>query len=215
MARQLTHQLSKPSPQKKPNIKHQFGIEAGTHEDPKSIIIAAEFTAAVTYNLAISAVSTEEIKSNKFNQYKVGKALSFLDLLPSREIADNQTFYPAKIIPESELSGHEKIIAQNHQGEFTITNSKQYSRGKAYAIHQFEETEAVRKGQVVAVSVPGGIELSAPHDFAGIFVTKSAEFYSDPAIGLYPVTADKMATKFCYPCEVSEITVNFATSRKI
>ena len=71
---------------------------------------------------------------------------------------------------------------------------------------QFEEMEAIQKGQVVATGNQG-TELKAKFDFSVLFITKSRDLFDDEAIGLYP-TSD-LNTKFCYPCEVEEIKLSF------
>ena len=71
--------------------------------------------------------------------------------------------------------------------------------------------EVIEEGTVVAMAIPSGAILSAPRDFAGIFFSKSATFYDkDPAVGPWPVAADKLSsTKFCYPCDVEELKLKF------
>lgn len=80
--------------------------------------------------------------------------------------------------------------------------------GKDY---QYEEMEAVKKGQVLAIARPSGTLFKAPYDFSGIFPSKAAALYDkDPSVGPWPVAVDKLAsTKFCYPCDVSEWKVSF------
>ncbi len=76
---------------------------------------------------------------------------------------------------------------------------------------QYEEMEAIAKGQVVARAEPSGTLFKAPFSFSGIFFSKSAALYDkDPNVGPWPVPVDRLATtKFCYPCEVSEMKLTF------
>jgi hypothetical protein len=81
-----------------------------------------------------------------------------------------------------------------------------------YAIYQYDEMEPVEHNQVVAVAVPSGTEFTAPYAFSGIFLSKSAALYDkDPSVGPWPVHADHISTiKFCYPCDVSAMKVDFS-----
>lgn len=159
---------------KKPNIIHQYGIEAGTHEDPNSIKIAAEWTCSMLYSLGLTKVEPLHTSDdNKFYEYRVKEKLNFSDFETSAKIPAGETF-------------------------ITVKDGKEY---------QYDEMEEVQAGQVVALSSPSGIELSAAYKFSGIFVTKSSKLFNDPAIGLYPVTTEQLDTKFCYPCIVSEISL--------
>ena len=160
----------------KPNIKYQFGIEAGTHEDDLSYRRAAEFTATLLYNIDVSEVPPPP-REGKFYQYKVVGIIKFSDLKSSAKIPPGEMFYTAKVVD-----------------------------GKIQ-IYQYLEFESIYADQIVAISVPSGIELRSPSNFSCLFITKSAELYSDKAIGLYPVSTNEMATKFCYACEVKEIDI--------
>lgn len=43
-----------------------------------------------------------------------------------------------------------------------------------------------------------------------VFVTKSADCYKDRAVGVFPVKGGDIAdVKFCYPCDVREVCVDF------
>lgn len=75
------------------------------------------------------------------------------------------------------------------------------------SVKQFEEMEAIQAEQILATG-DKGTELRAKFAFSALFVTKSKDKFSDPAIGLYP-TKD-LSTKFCYPCEVSEMKIDFS-----
>jgi hypothetical protein len=163
---------------KKLNIKHQFGIEAGMHEDKNSFRIAAEFVASLFTNLVISSAgASAKNSSDIFYEYIVQPKICFANLTASAIIQADDSFVTVKKID-----------------------------GKLQE-YQYEEFEQISKGQVVALSKTSATTLSAPADFAVLFITKSAQVFSDTAIGLYPVAGDKMETKFCYPCKVKQIKI--------
>ena len=163
---------------KKPNIKYQFGIEAGTHEDPKSFQHASEFTAAFFSNIGISDASPLMKNDNgTFYEYQVMPKLSFADLVPTEPIVETDIFITVKETENNLLP------------------------------YQYKEMQKIKAGEILALSTTSTTRLSAPFSFSTLFITKSAEVYSDPAIGLYPVPAHKMDTKFCYPCVVKKIKI--------
>jgi hypothetical protein len=167
---------------KKPNIKHQFGIEAGTHEDKKSYAIAAEFAAALWAQIGVSGASARLEKPEQvFYEYQVQPKINFADLIPSAPLTADDSFVTVKKIDGKLLP------------------------------YQYEEFEKIKAGQIVAQSkISGkktGTTLAAPSDFSTLFITKSAAVYTDEAIGLYPVAANKMDTKFCYPCVVKKVKI--------
>lgn len=163
---------------KKSNLTHQFGIEAGTHEDENSFRIAAEFTANLFANIEVSAgPALIETNESRFYEYQVQAKITFADLESSAAINADDSFLTAKEI-DGELQPY-----------------------------QYEEMESIAAGQTVAWSKKTGTMLKTKHAFSCIFVSKSAEIFSDEAIGLYPVSTDKLDTKFCYPCKVEEIEI--------
>jgi hypothetical protein len=107
------------------------------------------------------------------------------------------------------------VIVKQADDIYAIQSVADFTRKPAgameYAVYQYDEMEPVREGQVVAVAVPSGTTFKAPYDFSGIFVSKSAALYDkDPAVGPWPVSADKIdSVKFCYPCDVSEMRIDF------
>ncbi len=163
---------------KLPNIKHQFGIEAGTHEDISSYRIASEFACNLLHNLGISSAAPLKTNASKaFYEYQVQPKINFADLTASGEFREKDSLITAKDI-DGELQPY-----------------------------QYEEMEKIVAGQVVAKAEKSGATLSAPSEFSAIFVTKSSAIFNDEAIGLYPVATDKMDIKFCYPCIVNEIEI--------
>lgn len=159
------------------HIHSHTGIEAGRHEDPNAPTVAASFTLSLLYNLGITpALPHFKGENGIFERFTVQPKLSYADLMADAPIPGDAQIFMARETP-------------------------------AGIIHaQYEEMEAIVRGQVVAVAEPGNIPLRAPRDFSGIFFSKSAALYDkDPAVGPWPLPASAMAsTKFCYPCDVSE-----------
>jgi hypothetical protein len=166
-----------------PHIHSHTGIEAGTHEDPQAPMVAASFTLSLLYNLGITHIAPFYKNENgAFATFTVRPRITYGDLIPDAPLPLNDMVFMAR-----EVSG--KIMHA-----------------------QYEEMEAVVKGQVVAVAEPSGIALRAPFDFSGIFISKAAALYDkDPAVGPWPLPAGALAsTKFCYPCDVSTWQVEWA-----
>jgi hypothetical protein len=158
------------------HIHSHTGIEAGRHEDPHAPSVAASFTLSLLYNLGITPALPHFTGENgMFEQFLVQPKLSYADLLADAPLPADAQIYMAR----------------------------ETATGILHA--QYEEMEAIAKGQVVAVAEPYGITLRAPRDFSGIFFSKSGALYTqDPAVGPWPLPASAAAsTKFCYPCDVS------------
>lgn len=159
-----------------PNIESQTGIEAGSHEEESAPHVAASFTLSLLHTLGFTKMPPLFDKEDgMFNRYEVKPRLTYADL-----------------VMEGKLQPDDKISMAKETG------------GKI-ADYQYEEMEAVRKGQIVAVARPSGAIFRAPYDFSGIFWSKPQALYDkDPTVGPWPVAADKLsAVKFCFPCEVS------------
>ncbi len=159
------------------HIHSHTGIEAGRHEDPNAPMVAASFTLSLLYNLGITRALPHFTGENgMFERFTVQPKLSYADLVADASIPADAMIFMARETP-------------------------------AGIIHaQYEEMEAMKAGQVVAVAEPGNIALRAPRDFSGIFFSKAAALYDkDPAVGPWPLPVSTMAsTKFCYPCAVSD-----------
>lgn len=201
-----------------PNIESQMGIEAGRHESPDAPEIAAAFTLALLYHLKLTSVPPLEEKENgAFEQYHVSPRITYGDLSHSGSLKNNDQVFMALPCntPEKLPQKCARVIVKKKNGDMAVQTALEYivSPGGelAYAVHQYEEMEAFKKGQVLAVAVPSGVEFKAPADFSPIFISKSGSLYSkDPAVGAWPVVADKIAsTKFCYPCDVSSWKIDF------
>ncbi len=166
-----------------PNILCQTGIEAGRHEDPKSPHVAAAFTLATLYNEGITSVKPlSQEDDGIFERYSVRPRITYNDLQREGELKSDDQIY----------------MAQENNGK--IEN------------YQYDEMEAVKAGQIVAVARPSGTVFRAPSDFSGIFFSKSGALYDkDPSVGPWPVPASKVdSVKFCYPCIVSKMKINFS-----
>lgn len=165
-----------------PNITCQTGIEAGRHEDQNSPHIAAAFTLATLYNQGITSVKPLlKEDDGKFIRYSVQPRITYGDLTLEGKLQDND------------------IISMAREKNSKIEN------------HQYDEMEAIKTGQIVAVAQPSGTVLRAPSDFSGIFFSKSSVLYDkDPAVNPWPLPATKINNvKFCYPCVVSELRIIF------
>lgn len=196
------------------NVKTSTGIEAGRHEDPASFDRAAHFTLAHLFNLGITPARPPgmEQEDGRFIRYRVEKSLTYAALLPAGAApVPGDLFYPVLACqPSMPLPpGTEQVLLRTQEGALALAHaSARPSSAFAYAVHQYGELEPVRQGQVLAVSIPSGVELLAPADFCCLFVSKSAARYRDPAVGPWPVPADKLAaTKFCYPATPGEMGV--------
>lgn len=165
-----------------PNISCQTGIEAGRHEATNSPQVAASFTLSILYNQGITRVKPlMQNDDGAFIRYSVQPRITYGDLIRDGELQAGDEIYMA----------HEK----NGDIEY----------------HQYDEMEAIKAGQIVAVSQPSGAFLRAPSDFSGIFFSKSGVLYDkDPSVGPWPLAVAKIdSVKFCYPCIVSEMKIIF------
>ena len=105
------------------------------------------------------------------------------------------------------------IVKQD--GHYKLQSVAEFTKRPAgtmeYALYQYDEMEAIAAGQLVAVAIPSGTVFRTRNAFSGIFLSKSGELYDkDPSVGPWPVAADKIsAVKFCYPCEVNPVTLEF------
>ena len=164
------------------HIHSHTGIEAGSHEDAAAAMLAASFAHALLYNLGITSVTPPNVNDNGvFTRYTVRPRITYADLVADAHVADHEMVYMAREV-------------------------------KGVVVHsQYREMEAIEKGQVVAVAEPSGTKLRAPHDFSGIFFSKSgALFDKDPAVGPWPLAAANLSgTKFCYPCDVDDWQIDW------
>ncbi len=200
-----------------PNIKSQTGIEAGRHEAPDAPATAAAFTLALLHTLGITAVAPLEAKEDGvFIRYGVRPRITYADLAHHGVLHGDDKIYMARrcealaSVPERS----DTVIVRRPDGHWALQSVAQFSTKPAgemhYAVYQYDEMEAISKDDVVAVAIPSGVAFHAPESFSGIFVSKSAALYDkDPAVGPWPVTADKIGSvKFCYPCHVGEMKLN-------
>ena len=165
------------------NITCQTGIEAGRHEDPKAPYVAAAFTLATLYNQGITNVRPfDENDDGMFMRYSVQPRITYSDLLREGELAPDDSIY----------------MARENNGRIEE--------------YQYDEMEAIKASQVVAVAKPSGTVFRTGSDFSGIFFSKSGKLYDkDPAVGPWPLPAAKSGeVKFCYPCLVSDMKINFS-----
>jgi hypothetical protein len=166
------------------NITFQVGIEAGRHEDPKAPHIAAAFTLASLYNQGITEIwPFDKNDSGIFTRYSVQPRITYDDLLRKGELLAGDQIYMAREISEGKIEEY-----------------------------QYDEMESIKAGQVVAIAKPSNTVFRAPSDFSGIFFSKSGILYDkDPAVGPWPLAVSKAGeVKFCYPCIVSDMKINFS-----
>jgi len=199
------------------NINCQIGIEAGRHESFGAPQIAASFTLSLLNTLGITKVPPLFDKENGvFERYDVKPRITYGDLAHDALAKDDMVYMalPCKAIEEIPKNS-DRVIVKKKDGALVLQTALEHiikpNGGLMYALHQYGEMEAIRKGQVLAVALPSGAEFKAPHDFSTLFISKSASLYpKDPAVGPWPVPADKIASvKFCYPCDVSKWKVMF------
>ncbi len=166
-----------------PNLACQTGIEAGRHEDPNAPYMAAAFTLATLYKQGITDI--KPLASNDdgvFKRYSVQPRITYADLIHDGVLQPGDEIYMA------------------HENNGKIEN------------YQYDEMQEISKGQVVAIARPSGVVFRAPSDFSGIFFSKPGALYDkDPAVGPWPFYAEKLQTvKFCYPCLVTDMKVDFS-----
>lgn len=201
-----------------PNIACQIGIEAGRHEEPYTPHVAASFTLSLLHTLGLTAIAPMHARENGvFDRYAVKPRLSFADLKIEGKLQPDDLVYmvtdctSADAIPKQS----DKVVVRLKDGTFaiqTILENIITPKGElAYALYQYDEMVHIKKDHVVAIAIPSGVLFKAPQEMWGIFFSKSAALYDkDPAVGPWPVAKDKLATtKFCYPCMVSKMKIEF------
>lgn len=200
------------------NIQCQVGIEAGRHESPLAPQVAASFTLSLFYTLGLTKVTPlVEKETGQFERYEVKPRITYADLAHKGSLAkDDQLYMALPCTAIEQIPKHSaRVIVEHKNGTLALQTALEHiikPAGKLrYALHQYDEMEAIKKNQVVAVALPSGVEFKAPENFSGIFLSKSAVLYDkDPSVGPWPVAADKLASvKFCYPCEVSKWKLAF------
>lgn len=201
-----------------PNIKSQTGIEAGRHEAPEAPRTAAAFALALLYRLGLtSAAPLKAEDDGAFTRYAVRPRITYADLAHQGILHGDDKLYMAKSCRAlaSVPARCDTVIVRLPNNQYGLQPLPEFSVKPAgvmeYVVYQYDEMEAIGKGEVVAVALPSGIPFKTTESFSGIFVSKSAALYDkDPAVGPWPVPAAKISSvKFCYPCEVSNITLNF------
>ncbi len=199
-------------------MESQTGIEAGRHEDPAAPYNAASFTLSLLHTLGLTSVSPIYVQENGiFEGYHVNPRITYADLHYGDTLRAHDQVFMAKTcqslasVPERSDS----VIVKQSEDIYAIQTVADFTRKPAgtmeYAVYQYDEMESIEKDQVVAVAVPSGTAFTAPKKFSGIFLSKSAALYDkDPSVGPWPVHADHIASiKFCYPCEVSDLKIDF------
>jgi len=197
------------------NIKYQVGIEAGRHEAPESPHNAANYTLSFLYTTGwTTAEPLYTNNSNIFDGYEVSPRITYADLDYGNTLAANDMVYMARPCQSlASVPERSDIVVVKIDGHYGLQSVADFTLKPAgsmeYAIYQYDEMEPIPENQVVAVAIPSGTSFRTKKAFAGIFLSKSAALYDkDPAVGPWPVAADKINTiKFCYPCKVSAITV--------
>ena len=175
-----------------PNIKSQVGIEAGRHEDPNAPFNAATFTLSLLNTLGITQVAPLFTQENGiFNAYNVRPRITYADL----DHADT-------LLPEDQIY---MVKSSTTPGDTPCPGAPEF------ALHQYDEMEPIGAGQIVAVAIPSRTVFRTKSAFSGIFVSNSGALYDkDPSVGPWPVAGANIGNvKFCYPCDVSEITIEF------
>ncbi|MGE3713031.1 MAG: hypothetical protein AB7F82_00685 [Alphaproteobacteria bacterium] len=201
------------------NIRHQIGIEAGTHESPDAPYIAASFVLASLYRMGFTAAEpvngTDD--DGEFEGYHVKPRITYADLEIDGTLDANDKVYMVEPCtePEELPSDATSVVIRKDDGAFGLQTFMQFMvqpKGELYyALRQYDEMEPVQAGQVIAVAVPSGIELKTKEAFSGIFWSKYGVLYDkDPAVGPWPVKASELdKVKLCYPCEVKATRIKF------
>lgn len=197
-----------------PNIESQTGIEAGRHEAPESPHTAASFTLSTLHTLGLTRVAPlygEEHGS--FIGYRVRPRITYADLEHGKLQTGDKVYMVKACTTTNEIPERSEEIVVRTASGYTIQATEAFAakpQGElVYALYQYDEMEPIAKDAVVALALPSGTEFRTREKFSGIFVSKSAKLYDkDPAVGPWPVQADAIdKIKFCYPCDVSEITL--------
>lgn len=198
------------------SMKSQTGIEAGRHEAPETPHIAASFTLSLLHTLGITDAPPLHAKEDgKFLRYAVRPRLTYADLDYGDTLRAEDKVYMAKACHAlASVPERSDTVVVKRDGNYALQSVAEFTQKPAgemaYAVYQYDEMEAVEAGQVVAVAVPSGTKFTAKEHFSVLFISKSAALYDkDPAVGPWPVAADKIGNvKFCYPCDVSETTLD-------
>ncbi len=214
----VTVQTFKTILSKLPTIESQTGIEAGRHELPETLQIAASFTLSLLHTLGLTSIMPlYDKETGVFARYEVQPRLTYGNLEHEDTLQDDDKIYMAKACPTIEAipKNSAVVVVRKEDGNYKLQPILEFLVDPAgelvYAICQYEEMEAMAKDEVVAVAVPSGTAFTMPSGFSGVFLSKSAALYDkDPAVGPWPLTADKIdSIKFCYPCKLSEMKVKF------
>ncbi|NBX03798.1 MAG: hypothetical protein EBR02_07060 [Alphaproteobacteria bacterium] len=203
-------------PQK--NILCHLGIEAGRHEMPDAPGIAAAFTLSVLYTQGLTKVlPILDHEDGIFEAYNVRPRITYADLKRKGDVQPDDKIYMVQKCTKMDAipARSDRVVMKKKDGTYvvqTILEAILTPKGEMqYAIFQYDEMEEIKKGAVVGLAVPSGATFSTTETFSGIFFSKSGTLYDkDPAVGPWPVPASSLATtKFCYPCDVSEIKIKF------
>lgn len=200
-----------------PNIKYQVGIEAGRHEAPDAPYNAANFTLSMLHTIGWTQLPPLLTNvSNIFEGYAVHPKITYADLNYGNTLLAEDRVYMARTCQSlASVPERSDTVIVKQDGHYTLQTVAEFTQKPAgsmeYALFQYDEMEAIDAGQVVAVALPSGTEFRTRSAFSGIFLSKSAALYDkDPAVGPWPVAAAKIAEiKFCYPCTVGPVKLNF------
>lgn len=200
------------------NIESQMGIEAGRHESADAPHNAASYTLSLLHTLGFTSIAPLFDKENGvFERYAVQPRITYNDLAHAKTLRGDDHVYMAKTCHSlaSVPARSDTVVVKKKDGWYALQSVADFTRKPAgemeFALYQYDEMEAVAKGQAVAVAIPSGTAFAAKEAFSGIFFSKSAALYDkDPTVGPWPVAGDTIAgTKFCYPCKVSEMKIRF------
>lgn len=201
-----------------PNIRYQVGIEAGRHEAPEAPGNAASFTLSFLHATGWTRVPPHFTQENGvFENYRVHPRITYADLAYGDGLRAGDMVYMARTCHAlASVPERSDTVIVKQDGRYALQSVADFTARPAgsmeYALYQYDEMEPVEAGQVVAVAVPSGTEFRTRSAFCGIFLSKSAALYDkDPAVGPWPVAADKIAgVKFCYPCDRDVVTLDFS-----
>ena len=187
-------------------------------KSPEAPHIAASFTLSLLHTLGLTSIAPLYDKEDGlFERYDVQPRITYADLKQDDRLQPGDRVYMVKEFQAIEELPQKtsQVIVRKNNGVHKLQPILEYlvepAGELAYAVYQYEEMEAIGKGEIVAVAIPSGVAFKANRPFSGIFLSKPAALYDkDPNVGPWPVGAENIGNvKFCYPCKVSKMAVKF------
>ena len=147
-----------------PNIESQTGIEAGRHESPD-----APRNAAVSFTLSLlqATLGLTPVKplykneTGSFERYTVQPRLTYADLAHDKPRTDDRVFMAKACTTIEDIPRNSsRVILRKKDSSYGLQTALEFLVNPAgelqFAVYQYDEMEAIKKNQVVAVAVPSG-----------------------------------------------------------